>query len=105
MEAQMVLLERQATVASGAKLAEAFTFSAQVTAHLNSKFPDHELKSWLQIGGVFATIYWTVEFPDMSDFEAVMGATLMDQEYLSIVAQASDCFLPGSVKDTLLRSL
>ncbi len=101
----MIVLQRQATVASGAKLLEAFTFSEQVTKHLNAKFPDHQLKSWLQIGGVFATIYWTVEFPDMTDFEAVTAATMVDMEYHSIVAQASDCFLPGSVKDTLMRSL
>jgi hypothetical protein len=101
----MILLQRQATVATGAKLLEAFTFSEQVTKHLSGKFPDHPVKSWLQVGGVFATIYWTLEFPDMTDFESVTNALMLDMEYHSIVAQASGCFLPGSVKDTLMRSL
>ena len=101
----MILLQRQATVASAAKFAEALAFSDQVTKHLRAKFPEKEITQWLQVGGVFATVHWTVKYNDMADFEATMGAAMLDLEYQTMVAQASDCWLPGTVTDTLMSSL
>ena len=85
--------------------ADALAFSEQVTSYLRAKLPENNIKSWLQIGGVFATIHWTMEFRDMTHFEEVLGIVMLDEQYQTMVAQASDCWLPGSVKDTLLTGL
>ena len=78
----MIVLQRQATVASGAKFGEALAFSDQVTKLLGSKFPDKAFKQWLQLGGDFATIHWTVEFDDMADFEIHPTAHLTVQAWM-----------------------
>jgi hypothetical protein len=101
----MLVYSRKATVASGAKFADGLGFAVKVTEYMNETQPGVNAKCWMQVGGTFATVHWSLEFADMAAIDGVWAALMADERYQQMVADASDCWLPGSIEDTLLRHI
>ena len=92
-------------MASGAKFADALGFAVKVTEYINQTHPGVNAKCWMQVGGAFATVHWSLEVDDMAAIDNVWAALMADERYQQMVADASDCWLPGSIEDTLLRHI
>jgi hypothetical protein len=94
---------RSASIAPG-KNQDALVFAKKISEHF-AKTYDVTLTLSMPIGGNPNCIAWTASYPKLSDLEDVMSMMMMDQKYGELVKEHADCFIPGSVRDEIWRTL
>jgi hypothetical protein len=88
-----------------AKAREAVIFAKDVAEWLNTHQPGHDVRVFREIFGKNGTIYWTSEVEDLATLERLTAEREGDPEWQALLERAAGLFVPGSTRDTLLRSV
>jgi hypothetical protein len=97
----MAIRFQRSAVAANGKSAEAMAFAEEIAQHFTEKF-GVTVTSGVEIGGEYSRIHWFAEYEDLAQFEATLGRSVMDAEYMSRVVEGEGLFAQGSAKDTLV---
>jgi hypothetical protein len=84
---------------------EAFQFAKEVTAYLNSKYPQYSVQVYMEAFGATGTIHWFADYRDLAAAEHAAGQLFSDPGYLAILGKSSGLFIEGSMHDTLMMQL
>ena len=82
----------------------AIQFAKEVAEHINTRYPPVSVQTFLELFGDYGTIHWYADYEDLASIEKFNAQLLMDQEYWAILNKATDLFIEGSVRDTLIQS-
>lgn len=99
----MIAFNRMACIAAG-KTASAIAFAHEIRAYMK-EVHKVDLEVLLPIGGNPQRIAWSTRYADLAAFDAISSALLADKKYWEIVGKASDNFIPGSMRDSIWRSI
>lgn len=99
----MINFVRVAGVAPG-KTAAAIGFAHEMAAYMKSAY-GVELEVLRPIGGNPQRIAWSARYADLAALEVVNTKTLADKQYWAMVGKASECFVAGSMRDTIWHTL
>jgi hypothetical protein len=97
-----ILFMREACVKDG-KFREAMQFAKEVRDYINNKFPDSNLRVYVEIFGEMGKIYWVSEEKDLATLERGNGQLMADPGYHAILQKAVGLFIEGSGRETLMR--
>jgi len=99
----MIAFNRTAAIAPG-KTSSSIGFAHEIAAYIKEAY-GVELEVLLPIGGNPNRIAWSARYKDLAAMDAVNAKMLADKHYWEIVSKASDNFLPGSVRDSMWRTV
>ena len=99
----MIAFNRVASIAPG-KTASAIGFAHKIAAYMKRAY-GVDLEVLLPIGGNPQRIAWSARYKDLAALETVNTKLLADKRYWQLVHKNSDNFLPGSVRDSLWRTV
>jgi hypothetical protein len=99
----MILFTRSSDIAPG-QLAAAIGFAKKVSAYLQAQY-GRNLDVSMPIGGNPFCIHWTSTFDTLEQFESLNTELMQDAKYLDMVVSASTCFIAGSARDTLSKTI
>lgn len=95
----MIAFVRTACIVPG-KNASAMAFAHEVAAHIR-KTQDVQLEVLRPIGGNPSRIAWSSRYKDLAAMEAFNTKLVADKAYWELVGKHSDCFIAGSVNDSI----
>ena len=97
----MIIVIRTASIAPG-RGAKAREFSEAAARHLKDK---HGLfcEQLTPVGGNPASIGWMIRYESLADFETRRTRINADTKYAEMIAEASENFIAGSLKDEIWR--
>ena len=72
---------------------------------IKNKFPDSNLRVYVEIFGEMGKIYWVSEEKDLATLERGNGQLMADPGYLAILQKSVGLFIEGSGHDTLMSLL
>lgn len=98
----MVRWMRKARVAPG-KFMEAFNFATEIAQYVKKYEGIPPVNVFIDSFGDMTTFRWVVDYEDLGAMEKVNTQLVSDMEYLKKVDSSSHVFIPGSVKDTVMR--
>ncbi|MBW8011739.1 MAG: hypothetical protein FVQ83_10945 [Chloroflexi bacterium] len=55
--------------------------------------------------GAVGTIHWYADYEDVATLDRVGGQLSSDEGYYALLGKATDLFIQGSTKDTLMASV
>jgi hypothetical protein len=99
----MITITRTASIAPG-QTGEAVAFGHQVAKYFKDKYAT-PLEVLLPIGGNPARIAWHARYDTLAQWESLTAKLLADKEYMAMVAKHAGTFLPGSVRDSIWRTV
>ncbi|WP_395402750.1 hypothetical protein ACHMW6_30710 [Pseudoduganella sp. UC29_106] len=99
----MITFSRTANVAPG-KTTEAIKFAKTIQAYLKEGY-GIELEVMLPFGGNPLRVAWTGRFDSVAKIDEFQQKMMGDQQYWNIISQYKDCLLPGSVNDSIWRTV
>ncbi len=99
----MIHFVRTAGIAPG-KTATALGFAREVSAHMKASY-GVEIEVLRPIGGNPQRVAWTARYKDLAAMESVNLRLLDDKAYWTLVNQASDNFIAGSIHDAIWQSV
>ena len=99
----MIAFNRVASIAPG-KTGHAVVFAHEIAAYMKSAY-GVELEVMMPVGGKTQRIAWSTRYQDLAALDAVGGKILGDKKYWDIVNKSSDYFLPGSINDSMWRTV
>lgn len=99
----MVRWTRSARIAPG-KFMEAIRWAKEIAEYTNKKHGS-QVTVYLDSFGEFGTIRWFADYPDLATLEKLNHQLVADPEYLKKVMRGTDLVMPGSVFDTVMRSI
>jgi hypothetical protein len=99
----MIVFYRIASVAPG-KTASAIEFAKGIAGHMKSTH-GVELEVKMPVGGNPQRIGWAARYANLAALDAVTEKLLGDQKYWEKIAKASDCFIAGSMHDSIWRTM
>lgn len=99
----MIAFNRTAGIVPG-KTAEMLAFAREIAAHMKRQY-DVELEVMMPVGGNPQRIAWTTRYPNLAALEAVNEKIMGDRAYWEMIAKASGCFVAGSVRDSIWRTV
>jgi len=92
-------------IAKDGKMAEAIRFAREIADFVNHKFPDRNMRIYLETFGVVNKIYFVKEHKDLATLEMEQRKLMADQGYHALLAKSAGLFIEGKIKDTLMRPL
>jgi len=98
----MVRWMRKARVVPG-KFMEAFGFATEIASYVKKYEGLPPVQVFIDSFGDMTTFRWVVDYEDLAAMEKVNTQMIADQEYLKKVDSSSHVFIPGSVKDVVMR--
>ena len=99
----MILFTRSSDIAPG-QMAQAIGFAKKVSAHLQAEY-GRNLQVSMPVGGNPFCIQWTSTFDTLEQFENLNTKLMQDAKYLDMIVSASTCFVAGSARDTLTKTI
>lgn len=99
----MIAFNRVARIAPG-KTASAIAFAHEVSAYLKATY-GVEPEVMMPVGGNPQRIAWTTRYKDLAAMETIQNKTLADTQYWAMVNKAMDNFMPGSLQDSIWRTV
>ncbi|MEY4884556.1 MAG: hypothetical protein RIS34_2410 [Pseudomonadota bacterium] len=99
----MIAFNRTASIAPG-KNGSAIAFAQEIATYMKNAY-DVSLEVLTPIGGNPNRITWSARYKDLAALDAVNTKILSDKQYWEVLSKATDCFLPGSVHDSIWRTL
>jgi hypothetical protein len=99
----MIRFIRVASIAPG-KIGEALAFAREVAASFE-KHTGMKLQIMVPVGGNPQRIAWRAEYESLGALENVQAKLLTDAKYQELIARGSDCFIAGSVFDSIWRTV
>jgi len=98
----MVRWMRKARVAPG-KFIEAMGFATEIAGYVKKFEGLPPVHVFIDDFGDMTTIRWVVDYESLAAMEKVTTPMMSDQEYFQKIDSSSHVFIPGSVKDTVMR--
>ena len=99
----MIRFVRTANIESG-KLNDAIAFAKQISEFVKRQH-GLKLEVLLPIGGNPHRIAWRAEYESLAALDALQNKVLADREYLELVAKGASNFIPGSLNDSIWRTI
>lgn len=99
----MIVFVRTACIAPG-RTRSMIGFAHEVAAHFKSAY-GVPLEVLLPVGGNPARIAWSGRYADLAAMEAVTLKMTADTAYWALVEKHSADFVPGSVHDSIWRTV
>jgi hypothetical protein len=99
----MILFRRSSDIAPG-QLAPAIGFAKKVSAYLQAEY-GRNIEVSMPVGGNPFCIHWTSTFDTLDQFENFNSKLMQDAKYLDMIVNASTCFIAGSARDTLSKTI
>ena len=100
----MIRALRAVSVQSG-KARQAVQWAKEVAEWVNTHQPGHDVRVFRELFGRSGTIYWTSESEDLATIERLTAEREDDPEWQALMERAAGLFAPGTLRDTLLRSV
>ena len=100
----MIRTMRAVSVQSG-KARPAVQWAKEVAEWVNTHQPGHDVRVFREVLGRSGTIYWTSEVEDLATLERLTAEREDNPEWQTLMERAAGLFAPGSLRDTLLRSV
>ncbi len=100
----MVRWMRSARIAPG-KFIETIGFATEIVEYLKKFEGLPPVQVFTVFFGDMTTIRWIVDYEDLASLEKVTTQMIADQEYIEKVNSSADLFIPGTLKDVVMRSL
>ena len=100
----MVRWHRTIRITSG-KNAEARQWANEITEFLNKKASQTSFQVFREEFGAPKALHWYADFENLTVLEQEMNKFQSDVEYFALIKKGSDLIIPGTSKDTLVRSL
>ena len=101
----MVRFHRSARTARGRRLLEAIQWAREVAEYINSKYSEATVLVFVEQFGAQGTIHWYADYEDVATLDRIGSELLADEGYQSILENAAELFIEGSVNDTLMASV
>src|SRR5688572_10275484 len=86
------------------KSREAVQWAREVADWLNARQPGSNVQVFREVFGASGTIYWLGDVEDIATIERQMAERQSDPDWLALTARGGGLLLPGSLRDTVLRS-
>ncbi len=99
----MIAFYRTVCVAPG-RTTDAMTFAKEIAGYIKNTF-GLDVEVMLPIGGNPMRVGWASRYQDLGALDAMSAKMLGDKKYLEKVAKASDCFIAGSMMDSIWRTI
>lgn len=99
----MIAFNRTASIAPG-KTAAALGFAHEIASYMKRAY-DVKLEVLMPIGGNPQRITWSARYQDLAALDAVNSKILADKEYMALASKGSENFLPGSLRDSIWRTV
>ena len=99
----MITLFRSGAIAPG-KTGDMMVFAHKIAAYFKANF-GVELEVMMPIGGNPMRVGWAGRYKDLAAMEAVMNRMLTDKKYMDMAAKGTDLFIPGSLQDSIWRTV
>lgn len=99
----MIAITRTASIAPG-KTGDAVAFGHQIAKYIKEKHGT-PLEVLMPVGGNPARIAWHARYDSLSQWETLTTKLLADKEYMELVSKHAGTFLPGSVRDSIWRTI
>jgi hypothetical protein len=100
----MVRWHRTVKITSG-KVAEAREWANEITEFLNKKTSQTSFQVFREEFGAPTALHWYADFENLAVLEQEMSKVQSDVEYFALIKKGADAIIPGTGKDTLVRSL
>ena len=101
----MVRFHRSARTARGRRLLQALQWAKEVAEYINSKYPEATVLVFAEQFGAQGTVHWYADYEEIATLDRIGSELLADEEYQSILDNAAELFIEGSVNDTLMVSV
>jgi len=101
----MFRFQRTGRVKNAQFFIEAVQWAKEITEYINTKYPQVSLQVYTEVFSDIHTIYWHADYKDLATLESVQSQLMADQGYWAIVNKGMGCFMEGTWKDILIRSL
>jgi hypothetical protein len=98
----MVRWMRKARVAPG-KFMEAMGFATEIAQYVKKFEGLPPVQVFVDSFGDMTTLRWVVDYENLAAMEKVNTQMMSDQEYFKKVDSSGHVFIPGTVKDTVMR--
>lgn len=99
----MITFLRTASIGPG-KVGSALGFAHEISGYIKSHF-GVDVTVHMPIGGNPNRVAWSANYDNLAAFEAMQVRMMSDTDYLGMVAKGSENFLPGSLYDTMWRTV
>jgi len=87
------------------KFIEALGFATEIAGYVKKYEGISPVQVFMDSFGEMTTIRWVVDYKDLASLEKVGYQMMADQEYLEKVNRSANLFIPGSIKDVVMRSI
>ncbi len=98
----MVRWMRKARVAPG-KFIEAMGFATEIAQYVKKYEGLPPVQVFIDSFGDMTTLRWIVDYESLGAMEKVNTQMRQDQEYFQKIDSSAHVFIPGTVKDTVMR--
>jgi len=99
----MITFYRVAGIAPG-KTASMIAFAQEIAGYMKATY-SVELEVMMPIGGNPQRVGWATRYKDLAALDAVNMKLLADKKYWEMIGKATDCFVAGSVHDSIWRTI
>ena len=99
----MIKYIRSARAQAG-KGREAVQWAREVADWLNAHQPGSNIQVFTEVFGASGTIYWLSDAEDLATIERLTAERQAPSDWQALTARGAELVLPGSMRDTLLRS-
>jgi hypothetical protein len=99
----MVRFQRVVTIKPG-KRAEGNKWAKEIADFINNNESRASFQVFREEFGNVSAIHWISDFENLAVFEQVMANLLSKEEYIALTSRSADIIVPGTAKDSLLRS-
>jgi hypothetical protein len=86
------------------KVDEAMVFAAAVTNYITENW-GISIVWGVEVGGTFGKVHWAGDQADMAQLEEILGKTMTDEGYRSLLADSNDLFIAGKTEDTIIYTM
>jgi hypothetical protein len=98
----MYYFVRTATIGQGMEM-PAVEFAALVSEHINKTYPGHSIQVLRNVGGAQDKLHWFGTYESLDATENLMAQLLEDEEYGTMVADATEAGLFTLIEDSYFR--
>jgi hypothetical protein len=99
----MITFYRIGAIAPG-KNADMMAFAKEIAGYFKATY-GVELEVRMPIGGNPMRIGWASRYKDLAALDATTMKMLGDKKYMEMTAKGTDLFIPGSLQDSIWRTV
>ena len=99
----MILIARSIGIAPG-KNADAVAQAKEVANYFSKNY-GVELQVSIPLGGNPQRLVWTGSYDNMAHMEEILGKMAADAAFGELAMKGMDCYVAGSMNDTILRTV